>query len=428
MDLSGISFSGADLRFTNLSNCNLTGIRLKGANCEGADFSGSRMPGMYFSDMPREEQGNAREIELTCVDEPWGKDGKEWDPYKGREATFLRDAAFKEADVSRAYLSAPGELSGDQEFPFGTGEANRWHLVGKTSLFTLEGTNFDHAKLFFSFFKNIDFNNASFAEAQMYNTGVVQSRGRTANFSGAVLTNACLAWCDFENADFSGASLAKTILTRVNFKGTKMENVNFSYSNILACNFEGASCQNASFKNVNQDWEGIERERPLALKGIGLGGRDSLRFCYATLANTDFSGAVLDGVLFSNAVGQNCIFTRTRGKGAVFDSGIFIYSIFNTAEFENCSLKETVLRNSIFTDSVFTNSRFERTDFSGALFNKMSRPVFSGGYMSEVDFTGAEGLTAACFSNICLRNVSFEKTGIRKLDFGSGIRLQDCKF
>lgn len=55
MDLTGISFSGADLRFANFSNCNLTGIRLMGANCEGADFTGTKMTGMYFEDVESDE-------------------------------------------------------------------------------------------------------------------------------------------------------------------------------------------------------------------------------------------------------------------------------------------------------------------------------------------------------------------------------------
>ena len=429
MDLTGVSFSGADLRFTNFSGCNLTGIRLKGSNCEGADFTKSKMTGMYFDDVTANGEDEVGEIQLSCIDIPLESDTKkEWDPYNAREITNLRDATFKDADVSRAYLKALGDLDGEQKFPFGTPEANVWKLGAKKSVFSLVGTNFDYAKMFFSYFKNIDLTNSSLIKAQMYNVGMVQTKAKSANFTAVTLTNACCAWCDFENADFSDASMAETILVRINFRGANMRNVNFSYSNIISCNFEGASCQNASFKNIIQDLEVLKRQKPEAFKEIKLNKSAGLKFSYATLTNTDFSGAKLDNVSFSNAIGANCIFTKSTGRKVKYDNAIFISSVFNTVRFEGVILKNTILRNSIFTDSQFKNSIFVKMDFSETLFTGLSEPCFVGGRMIDVNFSNARGLTAACFSKIFLKQVDFRGTGIQEINFNNDVTIIECTF
>lgn len=436
MDLTGVSFSGADLRSTNFSDCNLTGIRLKGANCEGADFTRSKMTGMYFKNDSESEDDETGEIQLSCIDKPWNNDSENndtkeaWSPYKGREITCLADATFKEADVSRAYLKAPGELEKEQGFPFEEKDSNTWKLETGHIIFSLVGTNFDYAKMFFSYFKNIDFTNSSLEKAQMYNVGMVQTKAKSANFAAVTLTNSCFAWCDFENADFSDASMAETILVRVNFSGANMKNVNFAYSNMVACNFEGASCQNASFKNMVQDLETIREVNPKALRGVSLNKAEGLRFWYATLTNTDFSGAELSKVSFSNAVGQNCIFTKVIGISTVFDSAVFNSSVFNSANFVYSSLRNTILQNSVFINLEFINSAFYKTDFSGSLFAELEKPCFMGGYMYEVDFSGAKGLTASCFSNICLVKVDFKGTGIQEKDFkkSANVKIKECRF
>lgn len=430
MDLSGISFSGADLRFAIFSNCNLTGIRLKGANCEGADFTRSKMTGMYFEDAPVSESDEIGEIQLSCIDRNLCQAEIEhaWNPYSSREATYLQNATFKEADVSRAYLKALGELEGKQDFPFCNSKPNSWRLGNEQTVFSMIGTNFDYAKMFFSYFKNIDFTNSSLEKAQMYNIGMIQTKATSANFSGAILTNACLAWCDFENADFSKASLAETVLVRVNFSGSNMINANFSYSNIIACNFEGASCQNASFKNVIQDRTELKKQNPKALQGIDLGESRGLRFCFTTLTNTDFSGAKLDKAYFFNAIGQNSIFTKVTGNAVIFENSMMNSSVFNTTRFESGNFKNTVLRNAIFAASQFINCVFDKVDLSETLFTGSQEPCFLGGYMFECDFSNAKGLTPLCFSHICLKGVDFRKTGIREEEFSCNVKLIGCIF
>ncbi len=435
MDLSGISFSGADLRYANFSDCNLAGIRLKGANCEGTDFTGSKVMGMYFGDDALQDAGNEKgEIQLTCVDIPCESDaGEEWDPYDGKEATCLKNATFKEADVSRAYLSAPGELEDEQDFPFGESESDGWKLKKGHIVFSMQGTSFDNAKIYFSFFKNIDLTKASLSKVQMYDAGMVQTKARSVNLSETVLTNSCMAWCDFANANFSDASMSETVLLRINFNGAKMANVNFSNSNIVDCNFDGVSCQNASFKNVLSDLGKIRDKPPKAFDNIinktTFHEPSRISFRYATLTNTDFSGADLLNADFGNAIGQDCIFTKAKGNLASFRNAIFRSSILNSAKFRESRFIYTMMGNSVFANSQFVNCVFYETDFSEALFNQMEGNCFIGGGMYRVDFTNARGLKPKCFRHICLKEVDFRGTGIAEKDFeGQEVTLVDCIF
>ena len=425
MDCTNMSFSGADLRYTNFSRSNLSHVRLKGANCENADFTAARMTGMYFSDIPSAFPKNGGEIQVTYEDK-----GNEWEPYCGRDATCLKNATFKEADVSRIYLKAPGEVSDSCVFPFcDDSEQVFSQFDSKYSPFSLEGTNFDYAKMFYAYLKNVSLEKASLEKAQLYNAGFVMVKAESANFSGATMTNACLAWCDFQNADFSGALMSETILLRVDFKGAKLSNANFSYSNIIACNFYGASCQNVSFKNMIQNRDTLKgKEKPDALSDINLGKRDNSnsRFEYSILTNTDFSGAILDEILFANCVGQNCLFSEAKGRQMLFSNSLFRSSVFNRTCFEECSFENTIFSNSVFINTHFSNSTLCDIDFSDTAFTVAKEVCFTGGRISDSNFTNVKGLTEKCFDSITLERVDFSGIGLKKKKFAPNVILKDC--
>ena len=420
MDFTNVSFSGADLRYTNFSGSNLSHVRLKGANCENADFTSTRMTGMYFADtemFERPKEGG--EIELTYQDD--GK--KEWNPYEGHEATCLKNATFKEADVSRIYLKVPGQIEEDCGFPF---SGKRWKLKEDQQSFSLEGTNFDYAKMFYAYFKNVSLINASLEKAQLYNAGFVMTKAKSSNFSKATLTNACFAWCDFENADFSFSLMSETVLVRVNFKGAKLTKANFSYSNILACSFYGASCQDVSFKNMIQDRGRLEMELPDAFEGVDFGKNVGNRFEYSVLTNTDFSGAILNNIHFVNCVGQNCLFAEAKGKGAAFRNSLFRSSVFDSTYFDDSCFQEVIFTNSVFIATEFEDSEFYNVDFSDTAFTLAGRVCFEGGGMSDVNFTNAKGLNENCFKSITLNRVDFRGTGMRPERFTNDVIIKNC--
>ncbi len=400
MDLSRISFSGADLRYTNFSGSNLTGVRLKGANCQGTDFSRVKMPGMYFCDAEK-AQDVIGEIQLTCLD-----DMKEsWNVYTGKEITNFEEATFTDADVSRAYLDA-----------------------SKAERFLLTGTNFDRAKMFLSLFNNVNLTNASLEQAQMYNSAFVNMIAKASNFSKSIMTNCCIAQCDFSNANFGETSLVETILYDSRFDGAKLTTANFAYSNIVSCNFDGASCQNVSFKNVVQDVSQINNRNIRALRDVNINDMGCTSFKFATLTRTDFSGADLSEMNFENVIGSECVFTMAKGRKIVFDKAMMIGSVFNTICFENCSFENTILRNSIIISSQFYNCMFLGTDFSSVLFDMKDEFCFIGGAILDADFSDCQGILARNFKNCILRNVNFSGTGLRKVDFLTDVKVENCIF
>ena len=116
------------------------------------------------------------------------------------------------------------------------------------------------------------------------------------------------------------------------------------------------------------------------------------------------------------------------GKSIVFDSAIFNSSVFNSVTFQSSSLQNTVLQNSVFIDLQFINSFFYKTDFSGSLFEKLEESCIVGGCMCEVDLSDTKGLTASCFSRICLKEVDFRGTGLKEEDFKKDVKIIKCKF
>lgn len=419
MDFTNVSFSGADLRYTNFSRSNLSHVRLKGANCENADFTSARMTGMYFADTERlNHPKEGGEIELTYRD-----DGKnEWDPYKGHEATNLRNATFKEADVSRIYLKVPGNIE-NLDFPFSgdlQGNSKDWQL------FSLEGTNFDYAKMFYAYLKNISLINSSLEKAQLYNAAFIMTTAQSSNFSGATMTNACFAWCDFKNADFSFSLLPEAVLVRVNFKGAKLKKANFSYSNILACSFSGASCQDVSFKNMIQDYSLLEKRMPDAFSDINLGENKGNLFEYSVLTNTDFSGASLNNISYINCIGQNCLFVNAKGNNVVFLNSLFRSSVFDSTHFDYSCFKNVIFTNSVFIAVKFNVSNFTNVDFTDTAFTLVGTICFEGGSMSGVNFSHAKGLNENCFKAVKMNRVDFRGTGLKKEKFRSDVILTEC--
>lgn len=395
MDLSRISFSGADLRNANFSGSNLTKVRLKGTNCQGVDFSRTKLSGMYFCDACNDSREG--EIQLTCMDD----NNEIWDPYKGREITNLQEATFTGADVSRACLDAS--------------EAKR---------FSLQGTNFDNAKLFFSRLNNIDLNNASLGRAQIYNSALIDVQANASNFAGSVMTNCCIVKSKFRNANFEDTSLVETALYKSDFTGAKLTAANFAYSNIYGCRFDETSCQNASFKNAAQK---VNKIREILPAGEVDDTEESISFKFATLTRTDFSGANLDRISFENVIGSECIFSQARGKRAIFDRAMLLGSVFNNTIFTSCSFKGTIFRNSIINNSNFINCCFVGTDFSCALFDENDEAYFQGGMMLNVNFSRCQGLRANYFQNCCLIRVDFSETALRKIEF-LNCKVRECIF
>lgn len=424
MDLSRISFSGADLCHANLCDSNLMHARLKGANCEGVDFSRSKLPGLYFSDVA----GCVGQIPITCLDD----NEETWDPYHGREATCLYGATFSHADVSRAFLAAQGEpWAGD--FPSGE-RCDRG--VPSHKLYSLEDTSFDYAKLYSSWFCNLSFDQASLEKAQIFDSIFFQCSALSSNFSGAVLTHSLLCWCDFYGANFERTIMAQALIFRANFEKARLQNANFTDANLMSCNFYGAYCQNASFRNIIQDYSAVTKAWEKLAEQFSHAAPPAqhtdqrIDFRYATISEADFSGADLSHARFTCAIGGGSIFTEATGIDICMDNALLTNSIFNHTEFTGGDFRHTIFRNSVFIGAIFDDCQFDETDFSHSLFSQ-SQFKFKGKAkeIRKANFSRSEGLRASFFQNVILIQCDFRGTGLQKLDFNAlEISIKDCKF
>lgn len=406
---------------------------MKGANCEGADFSHARLPGLYFCDVTLPGDGKTRlcqgQIPVSCMD-----DGSEepWSPYSGREATCFRSATFAGADISRAFLAAGG-TPWKGEFPY----CERGKKGIYPSLYSLEDTCFDRAKLFSSRFRDLSFDQASLEMAQIFDTVFFRCSAQFSNFSQAVLTHSLLCCCDFYGANLEGAILAQTALMRGRFEDARLKNASFAGANLVCCNFRGAYCQNVSFRGAIQDLQGLKTlpaaKTPLMEESISKeelpGDFTGLDFSHSLLSNTDFTGMDLTEVRFQNAVGSGCIFTSAQGERVCMDEALLTSSIFNQAVFRRGCFSRALLGHSIFMETLFEECKFSETDFSHALFQPARKAVFSGGVMENVNFRGAEGLSADHFDKVRLVNCDFTGTGLKRWDFHrKHICITNCRF
>lgn len=435
MDLTRVCLSGADLRHANLSNSNLSGARLLGANCEGADFSKARLSGMFFEDS---EAGCTGQIAVSCKDDHKDK----WNPYHGEEATCFREATFTHADASGAFLAAETPepwANWDSHFPILEAERPR----ERPKLYSFEGTSFDYTKLYSSRFRDLSFDHASMEFSLIFDAAFCRCQARSTNFRGAVLTRSCLFWCDFNSANMTSAVFAQAILLRCSFSGARLEGASFTEANLVLCSFYGSSCQNVSFRGIVQDIKHIE-ERKLDFSLFMRSGLDEhhksegdkqvwpvrLDFRFATLSNTDFSGADISYACFDHAVGSDCVFTRASGGNVQMTDTFLASSIFNSCRFTGSTFQRTMLRDSVFVQAQFSDCTIVDTDFSNALFDTGGTPCFANKtIIQRARFNGTVGLTAACFSKTVVCECDFRNTEVREDELRRVCaKVVDCTF
>ena len=421
MDLSRMSLSGGDFQNSDFSHCDLTYTRMKGAYCKDADFSEAKMPGMFFEDV----SGCDGEIEVTCIDDSKDK----WDPYHGKEASYFAGATFARADVSRACLFAKGTCW-DEAFPFVQSSKEKPY---EKTLFSLENTSFDYAKLYSSRFSNLSFDRANLQKALVFNSIWFQCSAEKTGFEGATMTNSIVICCNFHGSNMNEILFPGSILYRNDFRGALLRNANFSDSNIYRCNFSNSYCQNASFSGMIHDKDTVFK----SVYDNKLDGRciqdDSEECCvdfsYATLTNTDFSGAELSYTNFSYAIGTNCIFTNAEGYHTEFSKALLSSSIFNKTHLVHGNFESSVLRDSVFMGCIFDKCKLTDSDLSKAIFLPGDEAMFKDSKLDRVDFSDTRGLTPSFFDNSTLRGCDFRGSGITKRELNkAGIYNRDCIF
>ena len=137
------------------------------------------------------------------------------------------------------------------------------------------------------------------------------------DFSGLDLSGASFNKLSLNNANFSGstlrgASFAGSVIEESNFSGADMEGCKFDNCRIFETSFKGANLKNASFVNA------VSKTGTLSGGQWSHAGFLPVSFENAELAGADFTGAKLNGCIFSG--GSNAPLTlEQQEKVTVLD-------------------------------------------------------------------------------------------------------------
>jgi uncharacterized protein YjbI with pentapeptide repeats len=279
----GESFSGKDFAGVDLANCDLVGIDLKGSFLERANLSGANLEGADLQNcvLVGADLSGARLASAKMCSAGLGK-------------SDLSGADLRAADLARAVLVKATLTHADlsnanlEEADFSEAVLTEATMAGammKKSRFMesdITGAKLIEADLTESFFlnaamRNCDFSRANlssanligvtadnslFIEAELTNIRILnESSFRQTDFSNARFTQANLrgsnlAKSNFEKADISGSDFSECNLSNSNFyqsiaKETQFVKTKLSNAHMVSINLFGGSLQKASLDETN---------------------------------------------------------------------------------------------------------------------------------------------------------------------------------
>lgn len=230
----------------------------------------------------------------------------------------------------------------------------------------LRGSVFDRADLTSADFRRADLRSASFEEATLQDACLDRSDIRqdmfsegASSFKGAILTRANFAESKLKNADFTGAILAKANLTNADLRGAS-----FRHAEMTETQVGGASMADSDFSGAVLDKSMEGKLDMTRLKGPNFRSIDSAALeqmlkqheCWirsggtqgrrADLSNCDLSGLDLSG--------RNLAFADFRGAklaGTRLDGAWLMAAVFHHANMSRARLAAADLRGADFRDA-----------------------------------------------------------------------------
>lgn len=139
------------------------------------------------------------------------------------------------------------------------------------------------------------------------------------DFSGADLSEIDLRYADLRNANLTGTNLEDSMLNGSRFCHASLKGANFKYCQLHEADFTGANLTNACFTSAHAHrgvlWQAewmVPGFRSVSFRNANLTNAD---FRKTDIKDADFTGAVMDGALFSEEqIGQ---FSLTAVQRAV---------------------------------------------------------------------------------------------------------------
>ncbi len=220
------------------------------------------------------------------------------------------------------------------------------------------------------------------------------------NLAGANFKRAKLIGSTFANANLEGASFVGAELSLTCFSGANLKGANFSLATITGANFTCAYTEDTNFAGAAQSpakdyGEKKKTDVKTVLDEYSKGKRD---FSSIIIANADFGGKKLNGIILKNSVLQNsnfswCDLTNADISNADLMNGFFIGATLRNTNFSKAYMYFTTIRDSHLEDTNFEEADLSWCDISGANLacakiagTKLAWSIIDGSKMSEDQF------------------------------------------
>lgn len=388
VDLSGLSFSGKDMRQADFTGCKMALMDLSGAN-----FSESRLYACDLSD------SNLASCNFSRADLRGAK---------------IQSANLKDANLDKADLRVGGF---SKDGLYDTGEC-----------VSFRGANLSGARLVGSLATAVDMSDAIM-------TGV--------NMAGADLRNA-----QMQGADLSGAQMAGVKLKGANLKSTILTGVNMAEISELEVDISqaitdeniGTSVKNleiplAKLIETHRLWVSTEGKdgRQLDLSGYDMRPLETLkmekmtaikaikgRFFGMNLYKIEMQSATLDEADF-----RRCDMVEADLRGSTFRRAVLSHAVVKGANFEPLMFGggDTTKR---FSPCDFSNATLAYADFSSC---KLRMAIFKGADLTNLNLSGADlrecDFTGAIMDGTILDDANLEGAILPAAKKGSAFKLRE---
>ena len=388
-NLFGLDLSGVDFTNTNLAGANLWGANLTNTNLTNANLSKAKLDQVVSSGV----------IGSPILPAGWSLvDGV----FVGPASQLPVLGSLVGSDLSNRDLTGFNfsglNLSGVNFSGANLTGANlsKATLVGANFVgAVLTATNFSRAVLTGANISGVDLSSADISFTKSGGLVGVPSAmpadwsllrgyffGSSANLSDANLSGLDFSKLDLTSVTLSGANLAGADLRGLQLIGVSMAGLNLSGANLAGANLTNANLTGANLSGAN-------------LTGVVLTG--------ANVTNTDFSAAVLAGVVTGSLNGTPLVLPEPWHLIRGYLVGPKAYLV--GAALNDLDLRGWNLSGANLTGALLYRSWFNNVSFVGA---KLNNANFDGSPSQGADFTDAD-LTGANLSWVNVYNANFTR-------------------
>jgi uncharacterized protein YjbI with pentapeptide repeats len=389
--LTGADFTGANITqaaFANTVSKGLTSAQFYAtANYKAKDLRGIALSSNTFDGWDFSEQ-NLSENDLSST--VWHN--TYFDDANLSSATFDRakftNASFPGVDLSNARLTNANLIGVD----FADADLTRTNFNAAK----LENVNLRTARINATNFEGVNFSNTDFSGNDLSKASFIIATLTGANLSGAVIqevnftnttsrgfTSAQLySTASYQSRDLTGVILAGNNLTGWSFAGINLSKANFRATTLTNTNFTGAIIQEANFHDTTS--KGFTSARLYSTASYQSKDLSGIILTSNNLTGWSFAGVNLTNARFLDAVTANTDFTGANIEGAWFskssltstDTGISKNQLYSTASYKARELPRLeLIRHDLngwdfsgqnLTQAYFFSSSMQSTNFMGA--------------------------------------------------------------